>query len=76
MRAKQRLYLTADREHIVLGAPKAAFLFKAVGQEISKAELVKYPEVKRYLKTSRPEVVEEKLAKKPLDKMKKPGGNK
>lgn len=80
MRAKQRLYVTANKKKVVLGAPFAAYLFKAKGQEITKAELEKYPELKN-LCSGLPErdgVSEnEKILKvAPDNKMKKPVKNK
>ena len=49
MIVNKRLYLTADKKHVVEGAPKAAYLFKAKGQEVSIVEIKKYPELVKYL---------------------------
>lgn len=79
MRAKQRLYLDAEKKKIVTGAPQAAFLYKAKNQEIMKHEVEKYPDLKKYIsgEPERSGVSEgEKLATAGNSKMKSPGRNK
>jgi len=73
MRVNRRLYLTEDKKKVVEGGAKAAYLFKAKGQEISMEEVKKYPEVKKYLdEKNMSELEREKV----FGKMSKPKPNK
>lgn len=53
MRARERLYLTADRDRVVrAGDPKAAFLYASEGDEIPDTAAAKFGLVDGRLKTS------------------------
>jgi len=74
MRVSKRLYLTADKKHVVEGGKRAAYLYKAKYQEITKKELNDYPELKKYIYDDKPietkmkKPANNKMGKKPEDK--------